>query len=39
LGLFIVDAVAADWGIGEEGADSLVWADIAVGEPSAHPAA
>jgi anti-sigma regulatory factor (Ser/Thr protein kinase) len=33
LGLFIVDTVAADWGIGEEESDSLVWADIAVEEP------
>lgn len=37
LGLAIVDAVAADWGIGEDGSCSLVWADIAIGEPESPP--
>jgi anti-sigma regulatory factor (Ser/Thr protein kinase) len=33
LGLLIVDTLAVDWGVGEEGSNSLVWADIAVDEP------
>ncbi len=33
LGLRILDAVAESWGIGEDGSDSLVWADIAIDNP------
>jgi anti-sigma regulatory factor (Ser/Thr protein kinase) len=36
LGLRIVDAVAARWGIGDDGADSLVWAEVVVDQPPRH---